>query len=187
MYGKLLLDTERSFSLSSPLPFSRALSLPRSPNQGKCRQEGMEVLEREGDTPLLVSSTRSPHEPLETDKTQQKKRKKKNRLRDRITQDVSRGIVLVCVLSTVAYVLLWDLLVFSFSLFFLRLSDLRRPLGGTGAELVGRRDERPLPPLQHLQVDRTLPEIGKLLLRFPRRRGRRGDDVLVVLLGGQEE
>ena len=78
MYGKLLLDTERSFSLSSPLPFSLALSLPRSPNQGKCRQEFMEVLEREGDTPLLLSSTRSPHEPLETDETEQRRKNKKN-------------------------------------------------------------------------------------------------------------
>lgn len=60
-YGKLLLDTDRSLSL--PLSPPASFSLPRSPNQGKGRQEGMEVTEPDGETPA-GSSTRSPQDPL---------------------------------------------------------------------------------------------------------------------------
>lgn len=60
-YGKLLLDTDRSLSLL--LSPSSSFSLPRSPNQGKGRQEGMEVTEPEGET-SVGSSTRSSLDAL---------------------------------------------------------------------------------------------------------------------------
>lgn len=67
MYGRLLLETDLSFPLS--------FSLPRSPNQEKGRQEGME--ETEGETPPLGASTRLTHKPLETG-TQVKYRASRN-------------------------------------------------------------------------------------------------------------
>lgn len=61
-YGKLLLDTDRSLSL--PLSSSKSFSFLGSPNQGKGKQEGMEVMEPDGEIPV-GSSTRSPYDPLD--------------------------------------------------------------------------------------------------------------------------
>lgn len=58
-YGKLLLDTDRNRCLLC----STSFSFPLSPNQGRCKQEGIELNEPDGET-SGGSSIKSPQDPL---------------------------------------------------------------------------------------------------------------------------